>query len=573
MGSLCRRLQFFKWLCVLLFGVIVSGESNDGKEWVRRYIRSTDDSSGEREARAPERIMYLNQGVEFVFPLGVHYTLANVNEQPSYPVPTTGFESVLEFPRNKMAIMFSSMVNTLRLANFSVYSTIYTNDTKVLSSPAMRILGTDVKPTELLHAPATTIAINRDISTQTDGIINDFIPKAAYFGSAIYPFTKAIFSNTIKYENYWAWPWRDGGFDKFSDSPLVPYMEVEGLMPYYENEAFAAIAALFKGGTGSVVFLKPKGNVTILQLMLQPTALTEIFDENFPGWGVKTMRVKVPAATFTTTTRHAETLQKRGVVDTFCSAEVRENLFGVLRVASSHFLNPIVQTNHVQISKDLFRIASATGATLNSQSDYDTIPRIDPIYADVAESSEADSNNAGSVEATTVADEVASGTAVEEEVASTGRSARSVEFIADSDEPIGSTEETVTTPPESQSDTESTASSESEDDESSLSDDPRKSSESQEPVLKGGKRGNVQIESYVFDEPFLWFLHATNEEPMFMGIIESFKRYKEQGSSKLISLASHKFAKDGTINVGHGSLAPPLVDVIADTANINLWNC
>ncbi|CAL8074221.1 unnamed protein product [Orchesella dallaii] len=569
MESLCRKLVFFQWLFVLLLGSFVSGESSEGKEWVRRYIRSTDDTSGEREARGPERIMYLNQGVEFVFPLGVHYTLANVNEQPNFPVPTTGFESVLEFPRNKMAIMFSSMVNTLRLANFSVFSSIYTNDSNLQATPAMRILGTDVKLSEPVHAPATTLAINKDIATQTDGIISDFIPKAAYFGSAIYPFTKAIFSNTIKYENYWAWPWRDGGFDKFSDSPLVPYMEVEGLMPYYENEAFAAIAALFKGGTGSVVFLKPKGNVTILQLMLQPTALTEIFDENFPGWGVKTMRVKVPSATFTTTTRHAETLQKRGVVDTFCSAEVRENLFGVLRVASSHFLNPIVQTNHVQISKDVFRIASATAATLNSQSDYDTIPRIDPIYAD-AESSEADSNaDGGSVEATTVAEEVA----VEEEVASTGRSARSVESIVDSDEPEGSTEETVTSPPEPKSDAEATASSESEDEESILSDS-IKSSESQESVVKGGKRGNVQIESYIFDEPFLWFLHATNEEPMFMGIIESFKRYKEQGSSKLISLASNKFAKEGSISVGgSGGAKLPLVDVIADTANINLWNC
>lgn len=229
-------------LLVTLMSVTM-GE-DQGQEWVKRYIRSPD---SEREARAPERVMYLNQGVEFVFPLGVHYTLANVNEQQDFPVPTTGFEAVLEFPRNKMAIMFSSMVNTLRLANFSVHSTIYSNDSSMSVTPAMRILGTDVKKVEHgTHTPQTTQQINKDISTQTDGVIGDFIPKAAYYGSAVYPFTKAIMTNTIKYENYWAWPWRDGGFDKFSDSPLIPYMEVEGLMPYYENEAFAAVAALFK---------------------------------------------------------------------------------------------------------------------------------------------------------------------------------------------------------------------------------------------------------------------------------------------------------------------------------------
>lgn len=231
-------------------------QSEEGKEWVRRYIRSGNQEEGHnhREARAPERVMYLNQGVEFVFPLGVHYTLANVNEQQNYPVPTTGFEAVLEFPRNKMAIMFSSMVNTLRLANFTVHSTIYSNDSGVTITPAMRILGTEVKKVDSpTHAAQTTQQINRDIAAQTDGIITDFIPKAAYYGSAVYPFTKAVLSNTIKYENYWAWPWRDGGFDKFSDSPLVPYMEVEGLMPYYENEAFAAIAALFK--VTSLIFL------------------------------------------------------------------------------------------------------------------------------------------------------------------------------------------------------------------------------------------------------------------------------------------------------------------------------
>lgn len=329
--------------------------------------------------------------------------------------------------------------------------------------------------------------------------------------------------------------------------------------------------------------------------MLQPTALTEIFDENFPGWGVKTMRVKVPSAAFTTTTRHAETLQKRGVVDTFCSAEVRENLFGVLRVASNYFLNPIVQTNHVQISKDMFRIASATGATLNSQVDYDKIPRSDHVFGE-SESTEEDqavadqeasSGDTGSVEVTTQPSsqdesEASSSSVappvVEEE--STGRSARSVDGT-ENDETVGSTEETVTTIPESQdtpqkpeavddddADAETEVSSEIDEEEGPLSDDPTKV------IPKGLKRGNAQMESYVFDEPFLWFLHATNEEPMFMGIIESFKRYKEQGANKAISLASaDKFAKDGSPVAVTGGAKLPLVDVIADTANINLWNC
>lgn len=292
-----------------------------------------------------------------------------------------------------------------------------------------------------------------------------------------------------------------------------------------------------------MVFLKPKGNVTILQLMLQPTALTEIFDENFPGWGVKTMRVKVPSATFTTTTRHAETLQKRGVVDTFCSADVRENLFGVLRVASSYFLNPIVQTNHVQISKDMFRIASATGATLNSQTDYDSIPRSDPAVFAQEESGSIEeavvdvplagggeaAAEGSSLEMTTqqvVSDDVevpasssvAPVVVVEEE--STGRSVRSVDdLLEDDDEAVGSTEEAVTSlpnPQESQDapipllEGEDEEAEVSEEEEGILGDDPSVG------IPKGLKRGNAQIESYVFDEPFLWFLHATNEEPMFM---------------------------------------------------------
>lgn len=62
------------------------------------------------------RAMYLSQGVEFVFPIGVQYTLANANEQ-IWPLGTTGFDTVLEFPKNKIAIMFSSMVNTLKIVN------------------------------------------------------------------------------------------------------------------------------------------------------------------------------------------------------------------------------------------------------------------------------------------------------------------------------------------------------------------------------------------------------------------------------------------------------------------------
>jgi len=40
------------------------------------------------------------------------------------------------------------------------------------------------------------------------------------------------------------------------------------------------------------------------------------------------------------------------------------------------------------------------------------------------------------------------------------------------------------------------------------------------------------VDVYEFNEPFLWFLHAINEEPMFMGVIESFKRYLEETGNK-----------------------------------------
>lgn len=60
----------------------------------------------------------------------------------------------------------------------------------------------------------------------------------------------------------------------------------------------------------------------------------------------------------------------------------------------------------------------------------------------------------------------------------------------------------------------------------------------------------------------------------FRGIIESFKRYKEQGANNVISLTNNnKFAKEGGTSLGGGGNKHPLVDVIADTANINLWNC
>lgn len=62
------------------------------------------------------RAMYLAQGVEFVFPIGVQYTLANLNEGV-WPLGTEGFDGVLEFPKNKIAIMFSSMINTLKIVS------------------------------------------------------------------------------------------------------------------------------------------------------------------------------------------------------------------------------------------------------------------------------------------------------------------------------------------------------------------------------------------------------------------------------------------------------------------------
>jgi hypothetical protein len=43
---------------------------------------------------------------------------------------------------------------------------------------------------------------------------------------------------------------------------------------------------------------------------------------------------------------------------------------------------------------------------------------------------------------------------------------------------------------------------------------------------------NPPADVYEFNEPFLWFLHAINEEPMFMGVIESYKRYLEETGHK-----------------------------------------
>jgi hypothetical protein len=40
------------------------------------------------------------------------------------------------------------------------------------------------------------------------------------------------------------------------------------------------------------------------------------------------------------------------------------------------------------------------------------------------------------------------------------------------------------------------------------------------------------MDFYDFNEPFLWFLYAINEEPMFMGVVESFKRYLEETGNK-----------------------------------------
>lgn len=189
-------------------------------------------------------------------------------------------------------------------------SHIYTPEVKEPTTP-LRILGTDMKTADFRAGYKDTWnTINADISKATGGSIPEFVPRGGLYGRTIYPFTTAAFMNSIHYQNQWAFPWKDGGVHKFTDTTHVPYMEVEGLMPYYENDAFVAVAALFKSGTGSVVFLKPKGAYTILQLMLNPTALTQIFDENFPGWGVKQMRVRVPQAAFTTNSQHFEMLIK-----------------------------------------------------------------------------------------------------------------------------------------------------------------------------------------------------------------------------------------------------------------------
>jgi hypothetical protein len=131
-------------------------------------------------------------------------------------------------------------------ANFSVSSTVYTGDT-VQPTTALRILGTEMKSADFkVNYRDTWTGINNDIAKQTGGAIPEFIPRGGLYGRSIYPFTKAAYVNSIYYENQWAFPWKQGPFDKFTDSPLVPYLEVEGLMPFYENDAFVAVAALFK---------------------------------------------------------------------------------------------------------------------------------------------------------------------------------------------------------------------------------------------------------------------------------------------------------------------------------------
>lgn len=454
------------------------------------------------EPRSP-RAMYLAQGVEFVFPIGVQYSLANVNEQ-LWPVGTTGFDTVLEFPKNKIAIMFSSMINTLKIANFSIHSTVYTRE-NVQPSTALRILGTDLKSVDFRsNYKDTWTNMNRDISEQTGGAIPEFVPRGGLHGRSIYPFTTAAYINSVYYENQWAFPWKSGSFDKFTDSPLVPYLEVEGLMPFFENDAFVAVAALFKSGTGSVVFLKPKGNITILQLMLNPTALTQIFDENFPGWGVKQMKVRVPQATFTTSSQHYDMLVKRGVSDAFC---VQDLLKGGEKEGQRYFLNPIVQTNHIQISKDRFRIASVTGVTLNNEKDlneWNNKQRDDMAPETLLEEYTTPQFEEDAEEATTIG-----GVVLDDETGTTV-SPGAEEALDRKDLPsltltvtVNQTNNTSSTP------------------EISVS---ANKTEKKAPA----ETFSAPAEVYEFNEPFLWFLHAINEEPMFMGVIESFKRYTEE---------------------------------------------
>lgn len=59
----------------------------------------------------------------------------------------------------------------------------------------------------------------------------------------------------------------------------------------------------------------------------------------------------------------------------------------------------------------------------------------------------------------------------------------------------------------------------------------KKESNNKGPSVASQKK-SPEVDVYDFDEPFLWFLHAINEEPMFMGVIESFKRYIEETGNK-----------------------------------------
>jgi len=70
--------------------------------------------------------------------------------------------------------------------------------------------------------------------------------QGSLYGDAKTAYTVGSIVNSINYENEWAWPWKSAGERQFSDSQKAPFLEAEGLMPYYENEAFAAVAALFK---------------------------------------------------------------------------------------------------------------------------------------------------------------------------------------------------------------------------------------------------------------------------------------------------------------------------------------
>jgi len=62
--------------------------------------------------------LYLNDGVEFVFPTGVHYILANVYAR-LWPVETTNIEHVLESDDKKLVVNFATVLNTLKLVRFN----------------------------------------------------------------------------------------------------------------------------------------------------------------------------------------------------------------------------------------------------------------------------------------------------------------------------------------------------------------------------------------------------------------------------------------------------------------------